>query len=637
MAGSLPVSRPEGPVAGPVAGPGGVTFRAPEGWSLSRREEVVRLVAPDDDFTLAVVCAGEAADAGSAAVAVWSRYDGRPVPSVRMAAEEPPSAGWEARRLITYDPPSGGRGWLQAHLLRAGGRWTALILDGAKAAYERRGGAIATTLQSLSPPGHARESLAGRRAAPLDAERIEALKAFVVEAMATLRIPGVALALVDGGEVAFTGGFGVRALGEPAPVDADTRFLIASCTKPLTTLMLAKLVDEGVIGWDQRAQDILPEFALADAELASRLRVRDLLSASTGLPRKDFAWAFTFTAATPAARALELLAGVAPTTPFGEAFQYNNLVAAAAGYVGGRAAYPGLELGAAYDRAMLTRVFRPLGMARTTFDCAVAQDGGHARPHATDARGETVAVDPALNAPAHALRPSGGAWSTVRDLAAYVQAELAMGLLPGGKRFVSQANLRLRRTPVVTIGAEGAYGIGLYIDTASDVTVVRHGGSMPGFASDVFVLPEAGIGAVVLANAEAGGVLVQAVKRRLLELLYDGEPQAQAMVGAAVARREAEAAAASETLDLPPLRAAAGALAPRYRSPDLGLLRVDRAGDEVRLRFASGGARVGLRRDDGALVSVEPGLRGLVFERDGDDGLMLRDGQHDYRYVADRS
>ena len=75
-----------------------------------------------------------------------------------------------------------------------------------------------------------------------------------------------------------------------------------------------------------------------------------------------------------------------PTSAFGEMFQYSNLLAAAAGFVGGHVAYPQLELGAAYDKAMQTRVFDPLGMKATTFDYAAVMRGNHAMPHASRSR-----------------------------------------------------------------------------------------------------------------------------------------------------------------------------------------------------------------------------------------------------------
>ena len=105
-------------------------------------------------------------------------------------------------------------------------------------------------------------------------------------------IPGVALGLIQDGEVVFEGGFGVRELGRPEPVDADTLFNIASNGKALTTLMLARLVEAGRFDWDTPVASIWPEFRLGDLETTRQVRVRHLVCACTGMPRQDYEWLF---------------------------------------------------------------------------------------------------------------------------------------------------------------------------------------------------------------------------------------------------------------------------------------------------------------------------------------------------------
>ncbi len=99
--------------------------------------------------------------------------------------------------------------------------------------------------------------------------------------------------------------------------------------------------------------------------------VRHLICACTGLPRQDLEWLFEFKGVTPET-ALATLATMQPTSKFGEMFQYSNPMAGAAGFTAGHVLYPSMELGAAYDKAMQTQVFDPLGMKSTTFDYAQA-------------------------------------------------------------------------------------------------------------------------------------------------------------------------------------------------------------------------------------------------------------------------
>src|SRR5205085_3024818 len=215
--------------------------------------------------------------------------------------------------------------------------------------------------------GYAREMFTGRKPNPLDAARVAQLKDFIQSSMQQLGVPGASLALMDGRKIIFEGGFGVRELGKPARVDENTLFMAASNTKGMTTLLLSTLADEKKLRWDQPVTEIYPAFKLGDAETTKHVLVKNLVCACTGLPRQDLEWIFEFKNATPAS-SLALLGTMQPTSKYGEVFQYSNLMASAAGYVGAHLYYPDRELGAAYDEAMEKMIFIPLGMTSTTFD-----------------------------------------------------------------------------------------------------------------------------------------------------------------------------------------------------------------------------------------------------------------------------
>jgi CubicO group peptidase (beta-lactamase class C family) len=105
--------------------------------------------------------------------------------------------------------------------------------------------------------------------------------------------------------------------------------------------------------------------------------------------------------------------------------------------------------------------------------------------------------------------------------------ELALGKLPNGTQLVSRENLLARRQKQVAIGETYGYGMGLFVDSLWDVAVIRHGGGMPGYRSQMWMLPEYGVGAVILTNADAGDLLFEPFVRRLLEVLFDGKPEAK--------------------------------------------------------------------------------------------------------------
>ena len=110
------------------------------------------------------------------------------------------------------------------------------------------------------------------------------------------------------------------------------------------------------------------------------------------------------------------LAHTEPTSSFGNIFQYSNTMASAAGYIAGHLEYPNLPIGAAYDKAMQTLIFNPLGMSRTTFDMQKALAEDHASPHGQNIDGVTKVVSTPINDIAIPYRPAGEAWSSPHDM-----------------------------------------------------------------------------------------------------------------------------------------------------------------------------------------------------------------------------
>jgi CubicO group peptidase (beta-lactamase class C family) len=622
----------------PRTTPGGATFTAPAGWTIKMRGPVVVLDPPETDSHLALVDV-EAKDADAAVAAAWTAYRPEAKRPLRLATPSAARNGWEERRNYEYETSPNERVVVVAGAWRAGKAWTVFILDATEPTAEKRGAPIGLVLQSLRPKGYARESFAGKKAHPLDAARIATLKAFVESGMKQLGVPGVGLSLIDGGKVVFEGGLGVKELGKPERVDADTLFIAASNTKALTTLLLAELVDEKKIRWDQPVTEIYPAFKLGDAATTKQVLVKHLVCACTGLPRQDMEWLFEYRNATPAS-ALKLLGTMQPTSRFGEVFQYSNLMAAAAGFIGGSIVYPGRELGAAYDEAMRTKVFLPLGMTNTTFDFARALKGNYARPHADDIDGKPSLARMDLNESIVPARPAGGVWTSARDLTKYVQMELAKGALPNGKRIVSEESLLARRAPHVPVGEDVTYGMGLFVDKHWGIPVVHHGGDLAGYHSDMMWLPDHGVGAVILTNADPGAALRGPLLRRLVEVLFDGKPEAEELLRVAVQQKVAALAKARERLVIPADPAEAAKLAPRYASPELGEVTVKRqANGAVVFDVGEWYSTVASRKnDDGTIsyITIDPTLDGFEFvvaEKGGKRSLVLRDAQHEYAFT----
>ena len=120
------------------------------------------------------------------------------------------------------------------------------------------------------------------------------LDAFVEENLRRFGIPGATIAVVQGGEVVYLKGFGVKEAGRSDPITPDTQMMIGSTGKTMTTMLMAALVDEGLLDWEAPVVSVLPEFAVADNELTQKMAVRHLVCACTGVPRRDLEMAFNF-------------------------------------------------------------------------------------------------------------------------------------------------------------------------------------------------------------------------------------------------------------------------------------------------------------------------------------------------------
>ncbi|HKP63358.1 MAG TPA: serine hydrolase domain-containing protein [Polyangiales bacterium] len=600
--------------------------------------EATRLIDPDGDCPAAVVDLAEA-DVDAATAAAWKVFRSDFDWPLHTAVDEPARNGWDGGRGYEYEVSPNAKLAVQAEALRSGSRTVVLLLELPTATLEKRLSQLRLITDSLRPSGYARESFARKKANTLTVARISKLEALVTLAQRELEIPGVAIAIVQGGELIHLKGYGVRELGKPAAVDGESLFLIGSNTKALSTLLLAELVDEGKLRWDMPVVQSMPSFRLGNDQTTDLTQIKHLVCACTGLPRQDFEWLLEYEKTTPI-QVVRALSDIEPTTEFGETFQYSNQLAAAAGYVAANVAFPGQELGTAYDRAMTARVFGPLGMTSTTFDFARALRGNRALGHGRDAEGKTTGVRMSMNDAIIPLRPAGGVWSSARDLIRYVQLELARGVLPGGKRLVSEANLAERSAPQVSMGERETYGMGLVVDRRYDVPVVHHGGSLLGFKSDMIWLPEHGVGAVILTNSDSGGALLWPFQRALLEQLFDGHPEASEDMLSAARNERVLIESERKKLSIPADPAIIAGLATEYTEPTLGRIDVRKVDGVATLDVGEWRSAVATRTNpDGSvsLVTIDAGLAGLPLVigtlPDGKRALTLRDAQHEYRFV----
>ena len=321
-------------------------------------------------------------------------------------------------------------------------------------------------------------------------------------------IPGLAAGVVVDGELVWSKGYGVRDVASKAPVDADTQFRIASMSKSFTAMAILKLRDEGALSLDEPADKYVPALAqLAYPTRDSRpITLRDLLTHSAGFP-EDNPSGDRLLALRDDEFTAWLRGGIPLARAPGTDFEYSNLGFMILGQVVGRVA------GGRYEDSIRTTFLEPLGMRATTYDVRATSAEHVATGYRRD--GETWAPEPALGDGVGGAM--GGLYSTVRDMARYVGFHLAawpprdapdtgplrrsslreMQQVARYGGFVAAAP-RAEEAPRVRAGGYG-YGLGAY-ETCLYERVVSHSGGLPGFGSDMYWLPDLGVGIVALAN-----------------------------------------------------------------------------------------------------------------------------------------
>jgi CubicO group peptidase (beta-lactamase class C family) len=615
-----------------VALASGATLEVPAGWWVTVDATTIVLEDPERELRVTLI-ERAAAELPPAIAAAWQRA----LPGVAVApsgpADAPPATdGWDAVLEQAYIAPEGRV--RRAVARRLGGRSYVAVIDGDSAAADRRDAQLGAALDSLHPPGLAPESFAGQTPRALDPDRLDA---FIAGARAQLAVPGAAVAVLRDGRVIYERILGVRALGEPAAVTADTRFLIASVTKPMTTLMEAALVDAGRFTWDTPVTEVLPAFALADADTTRALRMWHMSCACTGMPRQDLEDIFEYDGISAEAR-LASMRTMAPTTALGETFQYSNLMVSAGGFAAAHAYAPERGLADAYAAAMAATVFEPIGMTATTLDDTVVIAGDHASPHALAIDGEVRRMPVEIERAVRPILPAGGVWTTLRDLERYLATELAGGVAPDGTRVVSAAAMQARRTVRVRSGDGDGYALGLGVGRYHGLATFGHDGGAFGFGTTLFALPEHGIGIVILTNIRNGGPAEQlpfnaAVTRAIVEQLFVAKDLAATQLAYYVETTRRTAAHAAATVERAPDPAWLARLAGTYTEPALGTVTVTGA------TFDAGEWRsqVGRRVDpDGRehLVLLDPPFAGGAVDVVGD--TLVVPGQTTYTFVRTR-
>lgn len=348
--------------------------------------------------------------------------------------------------------------------------------------------------------------------------------------METFTVPGLAVAIVKDGRVVLAKGYGVRRMGAPTPVDAGTRFGIASNTKLFTATALALLVEEGKLEWDKPVIDYLPAFAMSDPYVTRELTIRDLLvhRSGLGLGAGDLLWwppsTYDRKEITRRIRYIPL------ATSFRGAYAYDNVLYCVAGEV--------IEAvsGESWEDFVRVRIMNRVGMTGSDVRLSAAAGGDNVAGTHAEVDDTVRPVAPFLS---DNTNPAGGIMAGAADMAKWMMVQLDSGRVSDGSRLFSPATARelWREVTPMPIGEMppalanlahlqprfSGYALGIGVRDYRGKHLLQHTGGLPGYVSKVSMIPELRLGVAVLTNQESGAAF-NSIAYRVLDYYLDTRP-----------------------------------------------------------------------------------------------------------------
>lgn len=316
------------------------------------------------------------------------------------------------------------------------------------------------------------------------------VRELIEQTIARGRVPSLAVSVIQDGRIVWAEGFGSAQLDTETLATADTPYILASVSKPITATGLMVLVDRGKISLDQPVNEYLPGSKLHTyVGDANSVTIRRLANHTSGMPTH---WNFFYTPNTPPSMD-ESIARFAFTawTP-GTRTNYSNLAFGILNYV------TEVVSEKPWGTFMESEVFDPAGMMHTAYGIRPGLEGIAAHSYSQDSSGRWLRVTPY-----EFDHPGASAiWSSANDLARFLLLHMNHGEIDGTRILSTSAAEEMQRVHPDALAAGAQYGVSWAIGTRKGVKQIAHDGGMPGVRTEVAAYPELNAGYVVLTNGD---------------------------------------------------------------------------------------------------------------------------------------
>jgi CubicO group peptidase (beta-lactamase class C family) len=363
-------------------------------------------------------------------------------------------------------------------------------------------------------------AIAGAEGLP-PAAKLAGFDAYMEGVVKDWNVPGIGVGIVVKDQLVFARGYGFRDYGRKLPFTPRTTVPIASNTKLFTSVAVGLLVEEGKLDWDRPVRQFVPSIQFHDDALNASVTIRDMLSHRTGITRHDAIW---YKSDFTRKELFERLRYLEPQQPMRQAFLYNNMMYAAAGYV--------VELlgGKPWEDFVRGQLLSPLGMTATVFSIDdILKQPDHGVPF-TERRDSFELHEIPYYREAAGIGPAGSLNSNLEDLSHWLAALMNDGTF-GGKAVIPPAVLKATLAPAIALSntqleARGfgellnpVYGTGRWTASYRGHLIAYHGGDINGFHSQISMMPYDGLGVIVLVIGDHCAPLYNYVSYNVYERL----------------------------------------------------------------------------------------------------------------------
>ena len=466
---------------------------------------------------------------------------------------------------------------------------------------------------------------------PFDAEATKQLDEFIESARQLLGVPGIAVGVVDHGEVVYKQGFGTTGIDNGIPITTQTLFSLCDISKAVSGYALAKVAQDGDLRWDEPLSQMLNNFEASTPELTQRLTVADALCDCSGLPGNPLASFFTFgsdnyTKALARIKTMPFVKNIGKHPISGR----NNALFSLGCYATALRIYPDLPPQDAFRNLVQKRVLTPLGMTSTTYRPDLRNT---AMPHGSDIHGNVRLIDCPKDQDFATLEPAFGLWSNVDDMLKLIQAEIDSQ---------EPQNLERRKERAQRDGLHSA-GIAMRMQIRRDVVMYGFRDAQNGYENSLIFIPDRKLGAIVLANARLSRLYLDLIVAKILDIAMNQSAAPwllEEMTRRLQAANDSTEPLIGKTWIIEPDHAWYKQFLGTYHDDVLGWIEITDEGNAIYINVGEWRSRLGVRIDNTgnkSMLLLDPPLAGFsltpTFENKRLKAIELIEPHRIYRFV----